>query len=43
MTDIETRVEDLREEYGQNELDNGRHPTEDGFVEWLVRRLDGAP
>lgn len=39
-TDISERVEDLREEYAQGELDNDRNPSDDGFVEWLVRRLD---
>ena len=38
--DIASRVEDLREEYAQGELDNDRLPSEDGFVEWLVQRLD---
>jgi len=40
--DITERVEELREEYAQHELDHDRLPSEDGFVEWLDRRLDGA-
>lgn len=30
---------ELQEEYAQNELDNDRNPTEQGFIEWLVRRV----
>jgi hypothetical protein len=32
----------LRQEYAENELDHDRNPTEDGFVEWLVRQVHQA-
>ena len=31
-----TTVEQLREEYADNELDHDRLPTEAGFVRWLA-------
>lgn len=33
---------DLREQYEQGELDHDRIAGEDGFVEWLARRLHSA-
>jgi hypothetical protein len=35
----DTPMDRLRQEYAENELDHDRNPTEDGFVEWLARRV----
>lgn len=37
--DATQAVTDLREEYAQDEADHDRNPTEDGFVQWMARRL----
>jgi hypothetical protein len=38
MTDDDAAqlVDDLREQYAQNEADHERHPTEQGFTQWLA-------
>jgi hypothetical protein len=33
-------LDELRELYAENELDNDRNPTEAGFQEWLDNRLN---
>lgn len=38
--DAETARERLAEEYGQNEHDHDRNPTDDGFVAWLAGQVE---
>jgi hypothetical protein len=39
---LEQVVSDLLEEYSQNEADHDRHPSDEGFIQWLGWRLHTA-